>query len=221
MYSLITIILMLLIVSCSQEKTIAEEIGEVVEVNCDINSCDNDGVLNDCSCECPEGFIGETCENVDLTLSVQKLLDLGINPLTLLSAGVSIDDMNGKNFQNGLIFNIDNANKIVKTVVFKSNEQKLRWPDAVSFCENLDINGISDWYLPNLDELIEIRSLLYLKLDVDNFEDDYYWSSSTVETDQNEAYGVFFLNGNFGPIEKNRMNDVSLNYLRAVRKIEL
>lgn len=199
--------------SCSETPTEKEDI-------CLLESCKNNGVVVDCRCECPEGYLGETCQRIDPT-ATQKLLDNGVSPFTLLSAGIQIDAVYGKNFQNGIIFHLNIIDNIVKITTQKDLEKKLQWTNAVNYCESLEVNGTTDWYLPNLTEVEEIRNILYVQQKVGSFEDDYYWTSVTVENSPNDAYGVFFLNGNNGPIEKDRMNEVSYNYVRAVRKIQL
>ena len=34
-----------------------------------------------------------------------------------------------------------------------TNGENIKWPEAVEYCENLEINGHSDWRLPSLAEL--------------------------------------------------------------------
>jgi hypothetical protein len=43
-------------------------------------------------------------------------------------------------------------------------------------CNELDINGFDDWYLPTLDELLYIYNNLYLK-EIGGFINAIYWSS--------------------------------------------
>lgn len=208
-----SIFLLLFVISCSETPP------EKVDV-CLLESCKNNGIVVDCKCECPEGYTGETCQRIDPKFT-QKLLDDGVTPFTLLNAGIQIDSIYGRNYENGIIFHVNILDKIVKVTTQKNLEEKLQWTNAVNYCENLVVNGTSSWYLPNLTEVEEIRNILYVKLKVGDFEDDYYWTSVTVENSPNDAYGVFFLNGNNGPIEKDRMNAVSYNFVRAVRQIQL
>lgn len=210
---LFLLIAVLLLFNCSQEKTIAEE-------TCEIAVCENNGNLVDCNCECPEGYLGIRCQRIDPN-AVQKLLNDDVSPFLLINSGIQLSNIYGKNFRGGIIFHLNIVDKILKITAPKETEQKLQWTNAVKFCEDLDFNGETDWYLPNLDEVNEIREILYADKKVGDFNDDYYWTSVTVENSQNDAYGVFFLNGNVGPIEKDRMNDVSYNNVRAIRKIQL
>jgi hypothetical protein len=61
---------------------------------------------------------------------------------------------------------------------------------AASICNDLALNGYSDWYLPSLDELEQ----LYLQRTmIGGFTYDYYWSSSEYTSD--EAWSVYFDNG--------------------------
>lgn len=62
---------------------------------------------------------------------------------------------------------------------------------AADICANLSLNGYSDWFLPSLDELEEMRQN---KDAIGNFAFDGYWSSSE-DTDV-FAWSVNF-NGNF------------------------
>lgn len=205
------LLIVFLFISCQQTDQ---------DPTCQIGFCENNGTLIDCACECPQGFTGLNCEKIDFT-QTQKLLDNGITPFELISSGVKLDSIYGKIYKDGHIFELNIVDKIVKITTKKDLEENLQWTNAVNYCDNLEINNSLDWYLPNLDEVLEIREILYLKLKLGDFEDDYYWTSNTLDNNPNDAYGVFFLNGNIGPIEKDRMNDVSYNFVRAVRQIQL
>lgn len=200
--------------SCTQtEATVEEE-------TCEIVACENNGTLTDCACECPEGYIGLRCQRIDPT-AAQQLLNDGVSPFVLINAGIQLNNIYGKTYQDGFIFHINIVDKIIKITASKASEKQLQWSNAVKYCDDLDLNGQTDWYLPNLTEVQEIREILYADKKVGDFKDDYYWTSNTVDGSPNDAYGVFFLNGNVGPIEKDRMNNVSYNNVRAVRKIQL
>ena len=188
--------------------------------NCEITFCENNGVLQDCECICEEGYSGPNCERLNPAFA-QKFLDDGLTPFELLNANIPLDSVYGKQYQGGLIFHLNTADKIIKVAVNKNLEDRLIWSNAMNYAQTLDTQNYSDWYLPNVNELKEIRNLLFNKLNVGNFESDYYWSSETVPTDQGDAYGVYFPNGNVGPIEKDRQNDISLNFVRPVRQIQL
>ncbi len=93
-------------------------------------------------------------------------------------------------------------------------------PIAASFCDELVLNGYSDWYLPSLDELF----LMYnLKVQgIGNFNNHRYWSSSQHNQSlsvssyyqfNRYAYAVDFSNGNYSVFEKS--NQPSLT--RAIR----
>ena len=61
---------------------------------------------------------------------------------------------------------------------------------AAILCDQLVLNGFSDWFLPSRDELI---TLYNQKTVVGGFTDDHYWSST--ETAGNTAFGLLFSNG--------------------------
>ena len=78
---------------------------------------------------------------------------------------------------------------------------------AARICNDLVLNGYSDWFLPSKDELNQ----LYLQKNVvGGFADGYYWSSS--EFSALAAWGQTFVNGN-------QLNDVKVDhvYVRAIR----
>ena len=81
---------------------------------------------------------------------------------------------------------------------------------AARICDDLVLNGYSDWYLPSLDELEQ----LYLNLDdngIGGFNSSaFYWSSS--EDTANYAWVLGFLSGNAISSAKN-----TSTYVRAVR----
>ena len=61
-----------------------------------------------------------------------------------------------------------------------------------------EINGYSDWYLPSIDELVE----MYYTIgpggpygDIDGFDNDYSWCWSSTEASNYDAWDVSFYNG--------------------------
>lgn len=78
---------------------------------------------------------------------------------------------------------------------------------AARICDDLELEGYSDWYLPSKDEL----NKLYLnKVAIGGFENSYYWSSS--EIDSYGAWRQLFTNGGQANFLKNYPY-----YVRAVR----
>jgi hypothetical protein len=82
---------------------------------------------------------------------------------------------------------------------------------AAAYCESLNINGKTDWYLPAITEL----NVLYTnKASIRNFETSgsYYWSST--EYDNNDAWVERLSDGN-----QNGNSDKFYGYLvRCVRR---
>ena len=78
---------------------------------------------------------------------------------------------------------------------------------AASICDQLVLNGYSDWYLPSRDEL---NQMYIQKTVIGGFANDSYYSSS--EDDANLAWVIYFHNGTqFG------RNKSVANFVRAIR----
>ena len=82
---------------------------------------------------------------------------------------------------------------------------------SARICDQLTLNGYSDWFLPSLDELTE----MYTKLAADglgNFANHTYWSSTQESATQ--AYTIDFNNGNTNAHNKSQTN----RHTRAMRR---
>ncbi len=80
---------------------------------------------------------------------------------------------------------------------------------AAKLCDNLTLNGYSDWYLPCLDELKAMYNNLKVN-NLGNFDNAEYWSSSQFM--DSHAYAVSFSNGTQSALGK------SANiFVRAIR----
>ena len=101
----------------------------------------------------------------------------GFTPFELINANIPLDSVYGREYQGGIIFHLNAANKLIKVAVPKDLEEDLRWPNAMDYSENLIVQSFDDWYLPSIDELQEMRIILYTRLEKGQFNDDYYWSS--------------------------------------------
>jgi hypothetical protein len=82
---------------------------------------------------------------------------------------------------------------------------------SARICDQLTLNGYSDWFLPSLDELAE----MYTKLAADglgNFANQSYWSST--QSSATQAYTIDFNNGNTNAHQKSQTN----RHTRAMRR---
>jgi hypothetical protein len=80
---------------------------------------------------------------------------------------------------------------------------------ATAYCKNLTLVGYSDWRLPTKEEL---KNLFNQKNSLKNVSSDWYWSSSTSQSDTERAWGVYFNNGDGYSDLKS-----TSNYVRCVR----
>jgi len=106
--------------------------------------------------------------------------------------------------ETGLMWQ-DNSNIVMKN-----------WSGAKSYCKNLSLGGYSDWFLPNIDELMSIsdkkRYKPAIKKIFKNSKNNYYWSSSNYKNNSFLAWIVYFGNGFVICYNKS-----SKEYVRCVR----
>jgi hypothetical protein len=93
---------------------------------------------------------------------------------------------------------------------------KRDWKRAKSYCENLTLDGYSDWRLPSYSELLSIVEYTKynpaIKTGFKNTATDDYWSASPSVNDDSYAWLVFFNSGlAFGNTKTNKV------YVRCVR----
>ena len=81
----------------------------------------------------------------------------------------------GKKHQGGIVFYLDKSG-IHGKVCTERKLGVLDWDSAMKLCENLNLNGYSDWYLPSIEEL----ELLYIQKHFFKglYGTTYYWSNS-------------------------------------------
>ena len=65
----------------------------------------------------------------------------------------------------------------------------LTFDDAVSYCQDLEIDGNSDWRLPNLSELTELSQRMSYK---ESDKPYYFWSSTVNKSFKVSAWFVSF-----------------------------
>jgi hypothetical protein len=89
------------------------------------------------------------------------------------------------------------------------------WSSAKTACEELILNGYSDWHLPSMEELNAVYVNLY-QFGVGGFKDTYtYWSS--LEYDNYRALTQWFNNGKDGNGRKDYNTKKINGMVRAVR----
>jgi hypothetical protein len=89
----------------------------------------------------------------------------------------------------GFVVYEENGHGLVAAI---TDLEKMDWNSAKKACEELIINGYSDWYLPSKDELNSVYVNLN-QVGLGGFEDYYYWSST--EYNNANAWYHYFLNG--------------------------
>jgi hypothetical protein len=87
---------------------------------------------------------------------------------------------------------------------------RMPWDDARTACDELILNGYSDWHLPTKEELNALYVNL-IQVGVRGFGDSYYWSSS--ETSSTTGWSFDFNGGNVANYGVKNLS----NYVRAVR----
>jgi hypothetical protein len=75
------------------------------------------------------------------------------------------------------------------------------WDNAMEKCQNLNLNGFDDWFLPSVDDL----RILYLSEISHRFEHRYHWSST-------KFYSYDFADGSKGIEDRS-----TSNYVIAIR----
>jgi len=94
------------------------------------------------------------------------------------------------------------------------------WEGAIDYCESLNVGGVRDWRLPNVNELLSIVDYNVQNTTI-NPTFNYlinqpYWSATTDARDRDAAWYVNFSDGYSRPFPK------SVNrYVRCVRQGKL
>jgi len=108
----------------------------------------------------------------------------------------SIDNLNtyqlGDLAEGGIVFqiNIDGTGMVADL----QDLGEMDWDDALDAAASATSQGYEDWYLPSIEELELMYNTTGQGADNSgNFEDDYYWSSSEINSDN--AWEFSFING--------------------------
>lgn len=113
----------------------------------------------------------------------------------------------GELVQGGiLVYEADSHGLVVST----SDLGKQNWANAITACDQLELNGFSDWRLPTKEELDTLYTILKLN-GKGNFENSSYWSSS-----EYNSYYAWRKNFKNGKIDR-RGNKNKEQLVRAVR----
>ncbi|MDB2462730.1 DUF1566 domain-containing protein [Algibacter sp.] len=132
-----------------------------------------------------------------------------------LNNGASIQWYNGTNTDTGAIAS-DLGTGEANTAAIISSQGAGDY--AATLCNNLSLNGYSDWYLPSQDELTEMynnRTTINASAIANggtNFITLFYWSSTQQNGNANNAWIHYFSNGTQGLNAKGNSA-----YVRAIR----
>ncbi len=101
-----------------------------------------------------------------------------------------------------------------------TSDSQMTWEQAISWCENLELAGYSDWRLPNIKELASIVDYSTYRPAINETYfpgtmSSSYWSSTTwsYAFGTSNVWRINFEYGNDAP-DSNKSN---ANYVRAVR----
>ncbi|MCP4628588.1 MAG: DUF1566 domain-containing protein, partial [bacterium] len=100
------------------------------------------------------------------------------------------------------------------------------WNEALSYCENLELAGYTDWRLPNTKELEQVLDLNKSKPAIDttyfpNTQNGMYWTSTSCSgCHKMKAFSTDFTSGELYYGNKFRDGEYGMNYARAVRSAD-
>lgn len=129
----------------------------------------------------------------------------------------------GQKFAGGIIFYIDNTGQHGKVVsendIFNNNGYSaFKYQDALTKCNQLNLNGYDDWYLPTYDELKQMHVIQNLIAGLQTDEGDSYWSSTSWIDNNGEVSKINNYVMYFGSTRyTNHAHLTSYEHLRAVR----
>ncbi len=107
-------------------------------------------------------------ELIDAGLPLNDIVNSGISSLQLIELGVSKDDLVASN----IIVQIPGTTLYILNYFY----EKFDYSSAITFCDNLTIGDLNNWYLPTLNDLrtiYNIRDQVLLE-----YTDEDYWSST-------------------------------------------
>ncbi len=97
----------------------------------------------------------------------------------------------GASYAGGLVFDFDDSGNGVVAATEDQINGFPDWETAFSNCSSYSVDSYDDWYLPSITELTLMAKNLHSK-GFGSFTDYLYWSST--ELNDEEAYGMFFIN---------------------------
>jgi hypothetical protein len=112
---------------------------------------------------------------------------------------------------------IGSGKRNTKSIFDKSKEITGEWDTAVQKCVELNFRGFNDWFLPSIDELNQMYGNLKRR-NLDEFRNDFYWSSTDIGIIHDGNQGVRVLNfGDGGRISNaGRSNKYIVRPIRQV-----
>jgi hypothetical protein len=87
---------------------------------------------------------------------------------------------------------------------------------AAQACDELEVNGFDDWFLPSRDELNMMWGALHRR-GLGGFKSEWYWSSTATRDDGQRAIAQNFSDGNVDTDDDHRRN--GNNYYPLIRRV--
>ena len=109
---------------------------------------------------------------------------------------------------------------------YQGSVAKLKWRDAIDYCENLTLGGYNDWRLPNANELSSISDRKHYKPAIDpTFQETafggsewWYWTSTTMGVSNYSHKSAWVVDFDYGYVAR---KDKSYTYsVRCVRSLK-
>lgn len=157
------------------------------------------------------------CDNAERNYNVYKKL----TGKTSAFVEKGLAECNGSNKQSAkgpMLIQINYQNY---EVLPRNLDGVYTWLEAKSVCENLTAFGKSDWYLPDMHEIMGLpKQLLEIDSDIDCFPSGYYWTSSEMSQSSVGAWFYSFNRSDDPIIDKLKTPNSKDDYarVRCIRK---